>query len=98
MRIPSIINNTVNLNPLIRLSCNWLGLNATVHAMDWYGKAEISAVLPKVLTINDMAVGQVKSLDNFNWVQAMCFSHTFIFPTQDTLIRCHLQCRSLASS
>ena len=63
-RIPSVINNTHNL---IRLSCNWLGGNATVHAMDWYGKKEFSAVLPKVLTINDTAIGQVKSLDNFHW-------------------------------
>jgi hypothetical protein len=35
--------------------------------MDWYGKKELSAMLPKVMTINDAAVGQVKSLDNFNW-------------------------------
>jgi hypothetical protein len=35
--------------------------------MDWYGKKEFSAMLPKVMTINDAAVGQVKSLDNFNW-------------------------------
>jgi hypothetical protein len=63
----SIINNTHNLNPPIRLSCNWLGGNATVHAMDWYGKKEFAATLPKVMTINDAAVGQVKSLDNFSW-------------------------------
>ena len=67
MRIPSIINNTYNLNLPIRLSCNWLGGNATVHAMDWYGKKEFSAVLPEEITINDMAVGHVQSLDNFHW-------------------------------
>ena len=67
MRIPSTINSTHIFNPPIHSSCNWLGGNATVHAMDWYGKKEFSAVLPKVITINDMAVGQVKSLDNFHW-------------------------------
>ena len=35
--------------------------------MDWYGKKEFSAVLPQVVTINDAAVGQVKSFDNFHW-------------------------------
>jgi hypothetical protein len=35
--------------------------------MDWYGKKEFAALQPKVLTINNEAVGQVKSLDNFHW-------------------------------
>jgi len=52
---------------MIRLSCNWLGGNATVHAMDWYGKKEFAALTPKVMTINDKTVGQVKNLDNFFW-------------------------------
>jgi len=62
-----IIDNRHNVNLLIPLSCNWLGGNATVHAMDWYGKGEFAALLPKVMKINDHAIGQVTNLDNFSW-------------------------------
>ena len=58
---------THDLNALICPSCNWLGGNATVHAMDWYGKKKFAALLPKVMTINNKAVGEVKNLDNFSW-------------------------------
>jgi len=35
--------------------------------MDWYGKKKFAALLPKEMTINNKAVGQVKNLDNFSW-------------------------------
>ena len=62
-----LFDNTHNVNPQIPLSCNWLGGNATVHAMDWYGKEEFAALLPEVLMINDQTIGQVTNLDNFSW-------------------------------
>ena len=63
----ALIDNTHNVNSPIPFSCNWLGGNATVHAMDWYGKKKFAALQPKVMKINDQAIGEVTNLDNFSW-------------------------------
>jgi hypothetical protein len=62
-----MIDNHKRLILPLSPSCNWLGGNATVHAMDWYGKNKFAALPPKVMTINNKPVGQVKNLDSFSW-------------------------------
>ena len=52
--------NTIN-------SCNWLGGQAAVLAMDWYGQATLSQTPFTNMTINGEAVAAVQNVDNFSF-------------------------------
>ena len=48
-------------------SCNWLGGQAAVLAMDWYGQETLSQTPFTNMTINGEAVAAVQNVDNFSF-------------------------------
>ena len=49
-------------------SCNWVGGNQSVLAMDWYGKSTLAHTPATNMTINGETVAAYQNVDNFTFV------------------------------
>jgi hypothetical protein len=51
----------------IDFSCNWVGIQAAILAMDWYGKATLHNTPMTNMTINGKLVAAIQNVDNFSF-------------------------------
>ena len=63
----SAISSAVYCTDLKIDSCNWLGVHASVLAMDWYGKEALSRTPFTNMTINGKIVAAIQNVDNFSF-------------------------------
>ncbi|KAG8997129.1 hypothetical protein FRB94_007862 [Tulasnella sp. JGI-2019a] len=56
-------------------NCNWLGAQASVLGMDWYGNATLRATPLTNITINGEVVAAVQNVDNFSFARVYHAGH-----------------------
>ncbi|KAJ7291483.1 alpha/beta-hydrolase [Mycena rebaudengoi] len=57
------------------INCNWLGVHASVSAMDWYGKERLAATPFTDMIIDGTAVAAIQNVDNFSFARVYEAGH-----------------------
>ncbi|KAJ7291523.1 alpha/beta-hydrolase [Mycena rebaudengoi] len=57
------------------INCNWLGVHASVSAMDWYGKERLAHAPFTNMTINGIPVAAIQNVDNFSFARVYEAGH-----------------------
>ncbi|KAG1825608.1 Alpha/Beta hydrolase protein [Suillus subaureus] len=57
------------------INCNWLGVHASVLAMDWYGNETLHNTPFTNMTINGTPVAAVQNVDNFSFARVYAAGH-----------------------
>ncbi|KAJ7285316.1 alpha/beta-hydrolase [Mycena rebaudengoi] len=57
------------------INCNWLGVHASVSAMDWYGKERLAATPFTEMIIDGTPVAAFQNVDNFSFARVYEAGH-----------------------
>ncbi|KIK29406.1 hypothetical protein PISMIDRAFT_480498 [Pisolithus microcarpus 441] len=59
----------------VDIICNWLGVYATVRAMDWYGNKVLNSTSLTNITLNGVPIASVANVDNFTFARVFGAGH-----------------------